>query len=116
MHLRLSCTTNERGNGQLSWKYLTVHDILTNLYDQKADTQNSHQAHTGHEGQADAVRHSHGKHDPMYLRVGNGGRLYAGSVGQGSGQRRDFQNDFTRFFYSYRRHDWVPVWYQTHAE
>jgi hypothetical protein len=39
-----------------------------------------------------------------------------GSLGQGGGQRRDFQNDFTRFFYSYRRHDWVPVWYQTHAE
>ncbi len=52
----------------------------------------------------------------MYLRIGHGNQLYVGFVGQGSGQRRDFQNDFTRFFYSYRRHDWVPVWYQTHAK
>jgi hypothetical protein len=34
----------------------------------------------------------------------------------GSRQRRDIQNDFTRFFYSYRRHDWLPIWYQTNAE
>ena len=82
------------------------------LYDQETDTQNV----TRHQRQADAVRHANGKHNPMYLRVGHGGQLYVGSVGQGSGQRRDFQNDFTRFFYSYRRHDWVPVWYQTYAK
>jgi len=82
------------------------------LYDQKTDTQNV----TRHQRQADFVRHAHGKHNPMYLRIGHGNQLYVGSVGQGSGQRRDFQNDFTRFFYSYRRHDWVPVWYQTYAK
>jgi hypothetical protein len=86
------------------------------LYDQKTDTQTGQEDITGHKGQADAVRHADGKHNPMYLRVGDGGQLYVGSVGKGSGQRRDFQDDFTRFFYSYRRHDWVPVWYQTHAE
>ena len=86
------------------------------LYDQETDTQNSLEAHTGHKGQADVVRHTHGKHNPMYLRVSHGGQLYVGAVGQRGGQRRDFQNDFTRFFYSYRRHDWVPVWYQTYAK
>ena len=86
------------------------------MYDQETDTQTSQETSNGNKGKADAVGHTHGKHDPVYLRVGYGGQLYVGSVGQGSGQRRDFQNDFTRFFYSYRRHDWVPVWYQTHAE
>ena len=82
------------------------------LYDQETNTQNV----TRHKRQADAVRYANGKHNPMYLRVGHGGQLYVGSVGQGSGQCRDFQNDFTRFFYSYRRHDWIPVWYQTNAK
>ncbi len=82
------------------------------LYDQETNTQNV----TRHKRQADVVRHANGKHNPMYLRVGHGGQLYVGSLGQGSGQCRDFQNDFTRFFYSYRRHDWIPVWYQTNAK
>jgi len=82
------------------------------LYDQKTDTQNV----TRHQRQADAIRHANGKHNPMYLRVGHGDQLYVGSVGEGSGQCGNFQNDFTRFFYSYRRHDWIPVWYQTHAK
>ncbi len=58
--------------------------------------------------------HSHDMRDPhpMYLRVSHGGRLYVGAVGQGSGQRRNFQDDFTGFFYTHRRHDWVPEWYQ----
>ena len=51
--------------------------------------------------------------DPVYLRIGNGGRLYVGLVGEGSGQRRNFQDDFTRVFYADRRHDWIPEWYQT---
>ena len=53
--------------------------------------------------------------DPVFLRVGNGGRLYVGAMGQGSGQRRNFQDDFTRVFYSDRRHDWIPEWYQTES-
>lgn len=49
----------------------------------------------------------------VFLRVEHGGRFYVGFVGEGSGQRRDFQNDFTRVFYADRRHDWIPEWYQT---
>jgi len=86
------------------------------LYDQKTDTQTGQETSDGNKGKVDALGDSHGQHHPMYLRVGHGGQLYVGLVGKGSGQRRDFQNDFTRFFYSYRRHDWVPVWYQTHAK
>jgi len=82
------------------------------LYDQKTDTQ----AANGDKGKADAVRHADGKHHPLCLGAGHGDSLYVRTMGKGSGQRGDFQNDFTRFFYSYRRHDWVPVWYQTHAE
>ena len=87
---------------------------MTNLYEQ-ANT-NTEEASVGGEGQAHTLGDTHGQRNPVYLSIGNGGCLHAGSVGQGSGQRRDFQNDFTRFFYSYRRHDWVPVWYQTHAK
>ena len=50
---------------------------------------------------------------PVFLRIKHGGQLYVGSVGQGSGQCGNFQNDFSRFFYSHRRHDWIPEWYQT---
>ena len=85
------------------------------MYDQEADSQ-IQEALAGHKGQADAVRHAHGQHNPVHFRIGHGNQLYAWFVGKGSGQRRNLQNDFTRFFYSYRRHDWVPKWYQTHAE
>jgi len=81
------------------------------MYDEEATT-----TRTGHQREADAVRHADGKHHPVSFRLGYGNRLYAWPVGKGSGQRRNLQDDFTRFFYSYRRHDWVPVWYQTHAE
>jgi hypothetical protein len=81
------------------------------MYDQKADTQTSEEAIARYEGQADAVRHAHGKHNPMSFCIGNGSQFYAGFVGKGSGQCRDIQDDFTRFFYTYRRHDWVPEWY-----
>jgi len=83
--------------------------------DQEAESQ-TQEAFAGHPGQVDAVRHADGKHHPVHFRIGHGNQLYAWSVGKGSGQRRDLQNDFTRFFYSDRRHDWVPEWYQTHAE
>ena len=86
------------------------------MYDQEADTKTGQEAADGDKGKANAMGDIDGKHNPVYLRIGYGGQLYAGSVGQGSGQRRNFQDDFTRFFYSYRRHDWVPVWYQTHAK
>ena len=81
------------------------------MYDEETTTPS-----TGHERKTDVVRHPHGQHDPMHLRFGHGSGVHPWLVGKGSGQWRDIQNDFTRFFYSYRRHDWVPFWYQTHAK
>ena len=86
------------------------------MYDEKADTQTSEESVNGHQGQADAVGYIDGQHDPVHLRFGYGHGVSIWFVGQGSGQRRNLQDDFTRFFYTYRRHDWVPVWYQTHAK
>ena len=86
------------------------------MYDQKTDTQTSQETSNGDKRKADTVGDPHGKQYPVHLCVGNGGQLHVRFVGQRSGQRRNFQNDFTRFFYTYRRHDWVPVWYQTHAK
>jgi len=85
------------------------------MYDQEANTQTKEDT-DGHQRQADLVGNSDGKLYPVHLRIGYGNQLYVGIMGKGSGQRRNLQDDFTRFFYSYRRHDWVPVWYQTHAE
>jgi len=85
------------------------------MYDQEADSQ-IQEALAGHKGQVDVVRHADGQHNPVHLCFGYGNQLYAWPLGQRSGQRRDIQNDFTRFFYSYRRHDWIPIWYQTHAK
>ena len=67
----------------------------------------------GHTGEIDVLGHLHGEHHTVHLRAGHGGSLSPWIVGQGSGQCRDIQNAFTRFFYSYRRHDWIPEWYQT---
>ena len=86
------------------------------MYDQEANTKTGQETAYGNKRKADAVGYAHGKQYPVHLRLGHGNCLYAWSMGKGSGQRRDFQDDFTRFFYSYRRHDWVPVWYQTHAK
>ena len=81
------------------------------MYDQETDKTINRS-----EGQTNPLGDTHGKRNPVHLCIGNGGQLHVRFVGQRSGQRRDIQDDFTRFFYSYRRHDWVPVWYQTHAE
>ena len=81
------------------------------MYDEETSTTN-----TGHQGKADAVRHPDGKHDIVHLGTGYGVFFSARIMGKGSGQWRDLQNDFTRFFNAHRRHDWVPVWYQTHAK
>ena len=86
------------------------------MYDQEANTQTREESVNGHQGQANPVGHADGEHNLVHLRVGYGRQLYVGSVGKGSGQRRNLQDDFTRFFYTYRRHDWVLVWYQTHAK
>ena len=86
------------------------------MYDQEANTQISKEAINGHQRQTDPVGYAYGKHHPVHLRIGYGNQLYAWFMGKGSGQRRNLQDDFTRVFYSYRRHDWIPVWYQTHAK
>ena len=86
------------------------------MYDQEAHTQTSQKVRAGHERKADAVRDINGEYHPVHLCLGYGRKLYAWPLGQRSGQRRNLQDDFTRFFYTYRRHDWVPEWYQTHAE
>jgi len=82
------------------------------MYDEEANTKTAN----GNERKVDAVGHIDGQLHPVHLCFGYGNRLYAWPLGQRSGQRRDLQDDFTRFFYSYRRHDWVPEWYQTNAE
>ena len=85
------------------------------MYDQEANTPTTETTDRS-ERKADAVGDSNGQRNPVHLRIGYGNQLYVGTMGQRGGQRRNLQDDFTRFFYSYRRHDWVPVWYQTHAE
>ena len=85
------------------------------MYDQKTNSQNKETSDRG-ERETNSVGDADGKRNPVHLCIGYGGQLYAWPLGKRSGQRGDIQNDFTRFFYTYRRHDWVPVWYQTHAE
>ena len=82
----------------------------------ETDSPNPKETPDGNKRKVDAVGHIDGQLHPVHFRLGYGNKLYAWPVGKGSGQRRDIQDDFTRFFYSYRRHDWVPVWYQTDAE
>ena len=86
------------------------------MYDQEADTKTGQETADGDKGKADVVGDVDGQQHPVHLCLGYGNQLYAWPLGQRSGQRRNLQDDFTRFFYSYRRHDWVPVWYQTHAK
>ena len=82
---------------------------------EQANTQTSSTS-TGHQREVDAMGNSDGKHNPVHLRFSHGVCLHPWIVGKGSGQCRDIQNDFTRFFYSYRRHDWIPEWYQVDAK
>ena len=85
------------------------------MYDQKTDSQNKETSDRS-ERKANAMGDSDGKRNPVHLCFGYGGQLYAWPLGKRSGQRRDIQDDFTRFFYSYRRHDWLPEWYQADAK
>ena len=85
------------------------------MYDQETDK--THQkASDRSERETNPLGDIDGERNPVHLCFGYGGQLYAWPLGQRSGQRRDIQYDFTRFFYTYRRHDWIPEWYQTHAE
>jgi len=85
------------------------------MYDQETDK--THQkASDRSERETNPLGDTDGERNPVHLCFGYGGQLYAWPLGQRSGQRRNIQDDFTRFFYTYRRHDWIPEWYQTHAE
>ena len=81
------------------------------MYDQE-----SNQTTDRSQRQTNPLGDTNGKRNPVHLCIGYGGQLYAWPLGQRSGQRRDIQDDFTRFFYSYRRHDWLPEWYQADAK
>jgi len=81
------------------------------MYDQQADKTINRS-----EGQVNPMGDSNGKRNAVHLCFGYGNQLYAWPLGKRSGQRRDIQDDFTRFFYSYRRHDWLPEWYQADAK
>ena len=85
------------------------------MYDHKTNTQTNETADRS-ERQTNAVGDFDGQRNPVHLCFGYGNQLYAWPLGQRSGQRRDIQNDFTRFFYTYRRHDWIPEWHQTYAK
>jgi len=81
------------------------------MYDQETDKTINRS-----EGQTNPLGDTDGKRNPVHLCFGYGNQLYAWPLGQRSGQRRNIQDDFTRFFYSYRRHDWLPEWYQADAK
>jgi len=66
-----------------------------------------------HTRTADFLGDIYDKCDPVLLRFGHGGRLSLGPLGQGSGQRGDIQDDLASVQHLDRRHDWLPVWYQT---
>ena len=85
------------------------------MYDQKTDSQNKETSDRS-ERKANSVGDTNGKRNPVHLCIGYGNQLYAWPLGKRSGQRRDIQDDFTRFFYTYRRHDWLPEWYQADAK
>ena len=85
------------------------------MYDQKTDSQNKETSDRS-ERKANSVGDADGKRNPVHLCIGYGSQLYAWPLGKRSRQRGNIQDDFTRFFYSYRRHDWLPEWYQAQSE
>jgi len=85
------------------------------MYDQKTNSQKKETSDRG-ERETNSVGDADGKRNPVHLCIGYGSQLYAWPLGKRSGQRGNIQDDFTRFFYSYRRHDWLPEWYQADAK
>jgi len=85
------------------------------MYDQKTDSQNKETSDRS-ERKTNPLGDANGKRNPVHLCFGYGNQLYAWTLGKRSGQRGNIQDDFTRFFYSYRRHDWLPEWYQAQSE
>jgi len=86
------------------------------LSEKKNDQETDIQASNGHQRQTDDLGNAHGQHHIVHLGTGYGVCFSARIMGKRGGQSRNIQDDFTRFFYTYRRHDWVPEWYQTHAK
>ena len=82
------------------------------MYDQETNTETTNRS----ERKVDSVGDFNGERNPVHLCFGYGNQLYAWTVGKGSRQWRDIQNDFTRLQHLNRRHDWLPVWYQANAE
>ena len=66
-----------------------------------------------HKRETDLLRHLYGEHYIVHLSFGHGRSLYPRFVGQGSGQRRDIQNDQSRVFNADRGHDRVSKRDQT---
>ena len=85
------------------------------MYDQETDKTHQETSDRG-ERKVNDVGDSDGECNPVHLCFGYGSQLYAWPLGKRGGQRGNLQDDFTRFFYSYRRHDWIPEWYQTQSE
>jgi len=85
------------------------------MYDQKTDSQNKETSDRS-KRKTNPVGDANGKRNIVHLCFGYGNQLYAWPLGKRSGQRGDIQDDFTRFFYTYRRHDWLPEWYQAQSE
>jgi len=85
------------------------------MYDQKTNSQNKETTDRS-ERKTNPLGDANGKRNPVHLCFGYGNQLYAWTLGKRSGQRGNIQDDFTRFFYSYRRHDWLPEWYQAQSE
>lgn len=85
------------------------------MYDQETDKTHQETSDRG-KRETNDVGDADGKRNPVHLCFGYGGQLYAWPLGKRSGQRGNLQDDFTRFFYTYRRHDWLPEWYQAQSE
>jgi len=80
------------------------------------ETNSTKETPDGNKRKVDAVGNIDGQLHPVHLCFGYGRSVYPWIVGKGSRQWRDIQNDFTRLQHLNRRHDWLPIWYQTHAE
>jgi hypothetical protein len=66
-----------------------------------------------HTRTADFLGDLYDKRYPVLISLSHGNCFSLGPLGQGGGQRGDIQNDLTGVQHADRRHDWVPVWYQT---
>jgi len=66
-----------------------------------------------HKREADLLRHLYGEHYIVHLSFGHGHSLSPRFVGQGSGQRRDIQDDQPSIQHTDRRDDRLSKRHQT---